>query len=86
MRVWRCPSHAAALTRVDSGSYEVGVLFVPSLLSSEGAAPVELVTTMMPGCAVAGMVDGDKLALPLPYALPPVRYAGTDTPWISSDE
>ena len=69
-----------------SANYELGVLFVPSLLSSAGAAPVELVTTMMPGCSLAGMVDGDKLALPLPYALPPVRYVGTDVPWISSDE
>jgi tyrosyl-DNA phosphodiesterase-1 len=66
-------------------SYELGVLFLPSLAGGSGAGGVQLLTTAGSGgsgALRAGLSsDGRTLALPLPYALPPVRYGPHDVPW-----
>jgi tyrosyl-DNA phosphodiesterase-1 len=65
-------------------SYELGVLFLPSLAAGSG---VQLRTTAADGGGGNGALraglssDGGTLALPVPYALPPVRYGPHDEPW-----
>jgi hypothetical protein len=66
------------------GHYELSVMLLPSLMAAAGgdeaAGSPRFVTTAHRGGTAAGL-DGATLALRLPYALPPVRYAPGDAPW-----
>ena len=69
-------------------SFELGVVFVPSLLTgiNGNQEPLQLVTTVSQEAAAAGgrsgvTPDGRCLALPVPYQLSPVPYQARDVPW-----
>jgi tyrosyl-DNA phosphodiesterase-1 len=72
-------------------SFELGVVFVPSLLTgiNGNPEPLKLVTTVSAEAAAAGGLagvtpDGRYLALPVPYPLSPVPYQAHDVPWYTS--
>ncbi|GAV02860.1 hypothetical protein RvY_13372-2 [Ramazzottius varieornatus] len=62
-------------------SYELGVLFLPSMFSSNAASfkIAEDFDTM------SEAVESNQLAIMLPYDLPLVEYAPTDRPWTSDN-
>ena len=63
-------------------SFELGVILLPSHLAGGTTSMVA-----SSGCGASGLppgVHGARLALPLPFALPPVPYAPDDVPWISN--
>ena len=60
--------------------FEMSVLLLPSLVPN----CMRMVTTAARGGTRAGL-SGGTLALPLPFGLPPARYAAGDEPWHDKD-
>ena len=60
--------------------FELSVLLLPSLVPN----CMRMVTTAARGGTRAGL-SGGTLALPLPFGLPPARYAAGDEPWHDKD-
>ena len=70
-------------------SYELGVLLLPSLLptsaASGGGSSGDAPCLWVPRRGDSGAPPAGSMIVPLPYALPPVRYAPNDTVWSTSE-
>jgi tyrosyl-DNA phosphodiesterase 1 len=92
MAAWGTMQGAGANRCLYVKSYELGVLFLPSLLpKADDGLPLRMITTVAPEAAAGGNVAGVTpcgryLALPLPYPLPPVPYTASETPWYSRQQ
>ena len=85
---WGEVTGQGSAVKVTMKSFELGVVFVPSLLTgiNGNAGPLRMVTTVSTEAAAAGgragvTPDGRCLALPVPYELSPVPYNKDDVPW-----
>jgi len=65
-------------------SFELGVILLPSHLAAAGGPTSMVATTGSGAYGLPPGVHGARLALPLPFALPPVPYAPGDVPWTSN--
>ena len=69
-------------------SYEIGVMFLPSLIQqglqvSEARLVIPNTVDYDMSATLNGTSDGSTatVVLPLPYQLPPQRYQSSDEPW-----
>jgi len=63
-------------------SFELGVLLLPSLQPRDAEGqPLALTPSAHGGLRLPPGRQGDRVVLPVPFSLPPVRYGAADVPW-----